>query len=251
MRAEDAPEPPDHYRLTCTLCGDQLHDDGLTLECQKGHEPALLRTTYTKSRFEPDNGISGIFRYRDWLPVSRTVHDAGRSVVYRSRHLAKSLGLSNLWVAFNGYWPERAAILETATFKELEAHTVLGRLPPAHSMLSVASAGNTGAAFALLCSRDNTPCLIIIPQRALQRFRFRDHLNPCVRIVTVAGEYPDAIAFADMLAVAGGFYRGRRQERWPPRWPWHGPPVRFRGDRDATGSLFPGGRQRHGRHRGS
>jgi cysteate synthase len=203
---EAAPEAPGHYRLSCPSCGSQRYDDGLTLECGKGHGPALLRTSYIKSRFEPDNGMGGIFRYHNWLPVRRTLPDAGRSVVYRSHRLAKFLALSNLWIAFNGYWPERDATLETATFKELEAHTVLGRLPQAHSMLSVASAGNTGAAFALACSRHGIPCLIIIPQRALHRFKFRDHLNPCVRIVTVPGEYPDAIAFADRLATTGGFY---------------------------------------------
>lgn len=201
-----AREAPSHYLLTCTSCGNQLYDDGLLLACNEAHEPALLRTQYIKSSFAPDSGSNGIFRYHDWLPVSRTLPNAGRSAVYRSRRLAKALGLSNLWIAFNGYWPQRDATLETATFKELEAHTVLARLPPAHPMLSVASAGNTGAAFALSCSRHNVPCLIVIPKRALHRFRFRDDLNPCVRIITIAGEYPDAIAFADMLATTGGFY---------------------------------------------
>ncbi len=203
---EAAPTAPGHYRLTCPSCNGQLYDDGMMLECGKDHAPALLRTSYIESRFDPDNGIDGVFRYHDWLPVRRTLADAGRSVVYRSHRLAKSIGLSNLWIAFNGYWPERDATLETATFKELEANTVLGRLPQAHSMLSVASAGNTGAAFALSCSRRGIPCLIVIPQRALHRFKFRDHLNPCVRIVTVPGEYPDAIAFADRLAITGAFY---------------------------------------------
>jgi cysteate synthase len=203
---EAAPEAPSHYRLSCPSCGGQLYDDGLILECGKDHGPALLRTSYIKSRFKPDNGIDGVFRYHDWLPVRRTLPDAGSTVVYRGHRLAESIGLSNLWIAFNGYWPERDATLETATFKELEAHTVLARLPQAHSMLSVASAGNTGAAFALSCSRHGIPCLIIIPQRALHRFKFRDQLNPCVRIVSVPGEYPDAIAFADRIAATGGFY---------------------------------------------
>ena len=203
---EPVPAAPSHYRLTCLTCDGQLCDDGLVLDCRKGHGPALLRTSYIKSRFEPDNSIDGIFRYHDWLPVRRMLSDTGRSVVYRSHRLAKSLCLSNLWIGFNGYWPERDGSLETATFKELEAHTVLARLPPAHSMLNVASAGNTGAAFALSCSRHGIPCLIIIPRRALHRFKFRVPLNPCVRIVTVPGEYPDAIAFADRLASTGAFY---------------------------------------------
>ena len=137
---EAAPEAPGHYRLSCPSCGCQRYDDGLTLECGKGHGPALLRTSYIKSRFEPDNGIGGIFRYHDWLPVRRTLPDAGRSVVYHSHRLAKFLGLSNLWIAFNGYWPERDATLETATFKELRgahrARPVAASTPHAERGLS-------------------------------------------------------------------------------------------------------------------
>jgi cysteate synthase len=138
-----------------------------------------------------------MFRYQRWLPVIRTQGDTGRAVVYHSERLANALGLQNLWIAFNGYWPERGAILDTATFKELEAYTVLGRLPERQIMLTVASSGNTGAAFAWACSRRRVPCLVIIPRRGLGRFEFRAPLRPCVSLVVIEdGDYSDAIELA-------------------------------------------------------
>ncbi|MGW0885774.1 hypothetical protein [Streptomyces sp. NPDC002671] len=60
-------------------------------------------------------------------------------------------------MAFNGYWLEREAILETATFKELAVYVLLGRLPSDPPVLVVASAANTAPAFAEVCSRSGSP----------------------------------------------------------------------------------------------
>lgn len=189
-----------HYMLVCSSCGRRHDDDGLILDCSADHDPALLRTEYADGLFNPHLRHDGIFRYQRWLPVAAermNEEDAGRTVVYRSSGLAGLLGLSNLWIAFNGYWPERGARLETATFKELEAYTVLGRLPERQVILTVASSGNTGAAFAWACSRRQIPCLIIVPGKSLRRFRFRDSIHPCVNLAVIDdGDYPDAIELA-------------------------------------------------------
>jgi cysteate synthase len=94
-----------HYDLVCSLCGKRQDDDGLMLSCTEKHETALLRTEYAEPRFRPDRAVEGIFRYSNWLPVAKSLEGAGRTVVYRSEQLAKVLGLPNLWIAFNGYWP--------------------------------------------------------------------------------------------------------------------------------------------------
>lgn len=190
-----------HYTLVCSFCGRRQDDDGLILDCPGDHAPALLQTEYVDRRFKPSADHGGLFRYQDWLPVVRTQDGVGRTVVYRSRDLANALGLQSLWIAFNGYWPERGAALETATFKELEAYTVLGRLPDNQVILTVASSGNTGAAFAWACSRLRMPCLLIIPEKGLRRFNFRAPLHPCVKLVVIDdGDYPDAIELAALIS---------------------------------------------------
>jgi cysteate synthase len=198
--------PARHYTLVCSDCGRRYDDDGLILDCLADHAPALLRTQYSDGSFGPLTDDDGIFRYKRWLPVVRTPDNAGRTVVYRSDGLGCMLGLPNLWIAFNGFWPERGAVLETATFKDMEAQTVLGRLGGKGVILTVASAGNTGAAFAWACSQRQQPCLIIVPGKGLRRFKFRNPLHSAVNLVVIDdGDYPDAIELAAAVSRASAF----------------------------------------------
>ncbi|SCK37855.1 cysteate synthase [Streptomyces sp. WMMB 322] len=195
-----------HYSLLCPLCGQRRADDGLMLSCARNHSPALLQTSYEEREFKPLTDVDGVFRYRSWLPVTRTFAGAGGTTVLRSERISRFLGLPRLWLAFNGYWPEKGCFLETCTFKELEAYAVLGRMPQESPVLVVASAGNTAAAFAAVCSRYARPCLLIIPDRGLGRLRLREALRPDVRLVVLEGaDYADAIALAEAVANRPGF----------------------------------------------
>jgi len=129
--------------------------------------------------------------------------------VYYSKALNRTAALSNLWVAYNGYWPERGGFLETTTFKELEAWAVMARLPEAHDgIMVVASAGNTAAAFASACSVNQVPCLIILPEVGLPHLQFTERLHPCVKIVSLVGftDYSDAITLSNRVSQLDGFF---------------------------------------------
>ena len=158
------------YRLRCTGCGATFPDDGVRLDCPNDHAAALLRTEYTRRSFavtaEPT-----IQRYDGWLPIGREIATGAQNAVYRSTALAERLGLDELWIAFNGWWPERGATMRTATFKELEAYAVLARIGADESRtLVVASAGNTAAAFADACTVNDIP---LVDHRPGQRLRAR------------------------------------------------------------------------------
>jgi cysteate synthase len=196
-----------HYRLKCQDCEASLEDNGVMLECPNQHSPALLVSDYNSARLISDSEAEGIYRYRRWLPIARELKGAGRTITYRSERLSRISELPNLWIAFNGYWPERGAALETATFKELEAYSVLARLPQGHGILVVASAGNTAAAFASACSKNKIACLIIIPESGLHRLQYPGPLDPQVKIVSLVGftDYYDAIALAERVSRQDGF----------------------------------------------
>lgn len=197
------------YRLRCQACDWSGEDDGLILECPRKHEPSLLLTEYDLRRFEPDTEVEGLFRYRKWLPSVRSFNGAGGSVTYRSEALCRVIGVSEVWVAFSGYWPEVGARLETATFKDLEAWAVLSRLPQRSDHVMVAaSAGNTGAACAWACSTNRIPIVIAVPEAGLRRLRFPEALDPCVKIVSLVGftDYADAITLANRVAELEGFF---------------------------------------------
>jgi cysteate synthase len=194
------------YRLRCTGCGATFPDDGVRLDCQNDHAPALLRTEYDERSFIVEDTPS-IRRYRRWLPGGREIATAAQTAVYRSTGLAKRLGLEELWISFNGWWPERGAQLRTATFKELEAFAVLGRLAPDEPRtLVVASAGNTAAAFADACTVNDVPLVIVVPANAFARVAAIARIGSSVKIVALEGaEYEEAIAFSRQLAADGDF----------------------------------------------
>ena len=197
-----------HYRLRCQGCSATFEDDGAMLNCSVPHDPALLTTEYDANHVEPDERAPGMRRYRTWLPIVRDLPCSVKTVTYQSDWLSALTGVRNLWVAFSGYWPARGATLETATFKELEVYPVLVRLADLRSsVLVVASAGNTAAAFANICSRLHQPCLILIPSSGLSRMQFPEPLAPCVKIVSLVGftDYQDAIALAERVARLDGF----------------------------------------------
>src|ERR687895_2472428 len=172
-------------------------------------EPALLIPEYRDKQFEPDTRAEGMFRYRKWLPGTRLLSGVCSSVTYKSEQLNHIIGLSNVWVVFNGYWPEQGATLETTTFKELEAWSVLSRIPKQHEgVLVVASAGNTAAAFARACSLHVIPCLIVVPEAGLPCLQFSIDVDPCVKIVSLTGftDYSDAITLAARVSQIDGFF---------------------------------------------
>ena len=198
-----------HYKLFCRECGAIFDDDGISLKCTADHQPGLLITRYASEKFEPDPTAGGFYRYRNWLPVVRKFSQTGSPVAYQSKSLCKLTKLSNLWISFNGYWEERGCALRTGTFKELEAYAVLSRLAPENSgVIVVASAGNTAAAFADVCSLNTIPCLIIIPEIALERLQYDHPMAGCVKVVSLTGksDYNDAIYLSDRISGKPGFF---------------------------------------------
>jgi cysteate synthase len=192
-----------HYTLVCVECGRRFAEppDGMLLGCDAGHGPALLRAEYAGRRLDIDEAGSGIFRWSAWLPVRRELPGTGRPVVFRSERLAARLGMGDLWLAFNGWWPERGARMETCSFKELEAAAVLARLPERFDrFLVVASAGNTGRAFLSAASRIGTPVLVVVPRSALSMLWLTVNRGPRALLVAVDGDYADTIELAGQVA---------------------------------------------------
>jgi cysteate synthase len=197
------------YILRCTECGAEYEDDRFRLRCDNEHGPALLRSVYSNGKLTARDANPGMFRYADFLPVDRMIEADGRPVTYKSKALAEKLGLNNLHVIFNGYWPERDARMQTASFKELEAPSVLARVPENHrGTIVVASAGNTGRAFAHICSRNRIPLVLVIPEDRIGEIWSPEPYSDCVKLVLATGnsDYFDAITLAGKLTGIDGFF---------------------------------------------
>jgi len=199
----------ERYFLKCLRCGKTYKDNYFRLRCDEKHEPALLRTYYRKGSIQIRNDLPGMYRYYDFLPVNRILDIEGGPVVYKSEALGNYLGLKNLYIIFNGYWPEKGAFLKTGSFKELEAPSVLGRLPENNGKtIVVASAGNTGRAFANICSENNIPLILVIPEKSKNEIWSTKPFNDCVKLVLASGnsDYYDAIELSNRIVELDGFF---------------------------------------------
>jgi len=195
--------------LRCVYCGKEYEDDHFRLNCDENHEPSLLRTVYKNGTFTIKEDLPGMFKFENYLPVVRTLDVSGAPVTYKSEGLAHNLGLKNLYIIFNGYWPERNAFMETASFKELEAPSVLGRVPENHpETIVVASAGNTGRAFADICSKNRIPLILVIPEANIDEIWSCEPFNDCVVLIAASGnsDYTDAIKLAGKIIELEGYF---------------------------------------------
>ncbi len=189
------------YRVRCMGGGEYIGDPTL-MDCGQGHD-ALLRAEYSQKKLVL-SPYCGIFRYLCWLPVTNPLLPSGGPVTFRSESLSRELGLDNLMVSFSGYFPERGADLTTGSFKELEALVTLQRMREIGGKIPVvASAGNTGRAFAGIAARCHMPVVIVVPERS-KDLLWTTQVSNDVYLVTVKGDYSDAIAVSTTLASVPG-----------------------------------------------
>lgn len=99
--------------------------------------------------------------------------------------------------------------MSTCSFKETEAYSVCGRLADDEKrVLVVASAGNTARAFAKVCSENNIPLLLSVPEDNINALWFEKPLNPCVKLIVAqsGGDYFDAIHLSNLALKSPKFF---------------------------------------------
>ncbi len=193
------------YLLRCVSGGEVLPEH-YTLSCAE--HSGLLRTEYAAKQLTVRPELPGLFRYIDWLPVHGTLPTESRPVTFQSEELCRELGLPNLWVTFTGYYPERGCFVPTGSFKELEALPTTVRLAEnGKGTLVVASAGNTGRAFAETAARFGTPVVLVVPESATKNLWTvtEQKQTDRIRLIAVRGDYTDAITVANKITEQPGY----------------------------------------------
>ncbi len=199
---------PTKYKLQSVKTGKEFEDKGWMLDAPGETAPTLIRAIYQKRQIEVKDDSWGLYKFADWLPIGRTLKGSSAPITYKSTGLAAELGLKNLWITFSGYWPEKGIAMKTCSFKETESYSVCGRMTPEmNKILVVASAGNTSRAFAQVCSDNNIPLLICVPEDNLSALWFDAPLNSCVKLVSSrsGSDYFDAIHLSNIIAAMDGF----------------------------------------------
>lgn len=193
------------YKLQSIKSGKIFNDTYWMLDPENEKVPTLIRTIYEKQQLELVNDNEGLYQFANWLPIIRQLKGSASPVTYKSEILAKELKIKNLWITFSGYNPKINANIRTCSFKETEAYSVCGRMHQDEKrVLVVASAGNTARAFAQVCSDNNIPLLLCVPEDNISALYFDEPLNSCVKLIVAksGGDYYDAIHLSN-IAVKG------------------------------------------------
>ena len=197
-----------HYRLQSLVTGRIFEDTGWILDDEQSDKPGLLRTIYDTRQLTLKEESLGLYQFADWLPVHEYLKGSSAPVTYQSEHLARHLGLTNLWITFSGYWPEKGAGMRTCSFKETEAYAVCGRLDhQSGKVLVVASAGNTARAFARVCSDNKIPLLLCVPEDRVEVLWFDEPIDDCVKLIASrqGSDYFDAIHLSNLACQIDNF----------------------------------------------
>ncbi|MCH1443714.1 MAG: pyridoxal-phosphate dependent enzyme, partial [Candidatus Poseidoniaceae archaeon] len=185
------------YMLKCLETGD-LIEDNYTL---KYTDNALLQSKFNGPlTVKP---LDGVWKYLDWIPTSTSNEYVAGTTTYKAEALGDVLGMSNLWVTFHGYWPEKGAMCPTGSFKDMEAVPTIQRLHD-HGCtgLICASAGNTARGFTHFCGLADMPLIVVVGKDHGHRIWTRiGHPVSSVKVVVVEdGDYYDAKTVAKGIA---------------------------------------------------
>ncbi len=201
--------PKTNYRLQSVDTGRIFKDSGWLLDAPEEDKPGLIRAVYEKKQLEVKGNEFGLYKFSDWLPVQKLLQGSFAPVTYKSEGLAKALGLTNLWITFSGYWPEKGIEMSTCSFKETESYSVCARMDgKSDKVLVVASAGNTARAFARVCSDNKIPLLLSVPEDNLDALWFNTPIDECVKLIVSrsGGDYFDAIHLSNLACKLDRFY---------------------------------------------
>ena len=185
------------YKIKCLKTGD-IFDDSYVLHYTEG---ALIIADYAQTLKIKEN-LVGVWRFSDWLPTEMTNSNLAGTITYKAERLGEELGLTNLWITFHGYWPEKGGLCPTGTFKDLEAVPTIQRMRDHNcSGMICASAGNTARAFVHYCGKENFPLIVVVG--GIHAHRIWTTVNKkmgCVKVVVVEdGDYFDAKMVAKKL----------------------------------------------------
>jgi cysteate synthase len=185
------------YHLACAACGKRMMPT-YSYECTC-HD-ALIRTQYNGNPSWRSK-MPGLWQYIEWMPCETSSDVISGPVTYKSEGLARALGLSNLHISFNGYWPEKGAAVFSGNFKEYEAILTLQRMKEfGVTRAVIASSGNTARAFGYVAQFYDIPVITVIPEKNLANLWMPSSGKRKAVFVTVKdGDYADAIKMAGRI----------------------------------------------------
>ncbi|MBN1311134.1 MAG: threonine synthase [Anaerolineae bacterium] len=192
--------------LQCTLCGQIYSPSEVEYVCPKHGSDGNLDILYDYERIAANvkhNGLpdtAGMWRYKALLPIDASAPVpplwVGATPLYEARHVAKELGVGQVWLKDDGRNP-------TASLKDRASALIVAKAQAEErSIVTTASTGNAAAALAGLAASVRLPNVIFVPASAPEA-KITQLLVYGARVLLVEGTYDDAF---DLCLAASRYY---------------------------------------------
>ena len=170
--------PPEERIYTCPKCGGLLE---VMLEIDK--------ITVTKK--ELDSRWMGVWKYREFMPVSETARiitlTEGGTPLHVVSNLREDMGVKELYVKNEGANP-------TGSFKDRGMTLgVTKALELGASAVACASTGNTSASLAAFAAVARLSCIVLLPTGKTAMGKLSQAILHGAKVIAIEGNFDDAL----------------------------------------------------------
>lgn len=176
--------------LSCIKC-NKHYDDGIRYTCECG---GLLECIYSLEHLDLswDNFQKkplSVWRYASLLPahIEPVSFEEGGTTLHHCKHLAKKLGIKNLYVKNEGENPtgsfkDRGMTVGVTMAKEFNC-----------SFVACASTGNTSASLAAYAAKAQMTCAVLLPKAKIAFGKLSQALAYGAKIIAIEGNFDNAM----------------------------------------------------------
>ncbi len=181
------------YKLECMRCGTRFSKDDIVYTC--GKCDGLLDIKYDYSEMDAERVVEakgeGVWKYRALLPFNEDTEPVtigeGNTPLYRCDRLARSVGITNLWVKHEGLNP-------TGSFKDRGMTVGVTKAMELNVKgVACASTGNTSASLAIFAARAGLPCYVLLPAGKVALGKVAQAMMHGAKVFSLNGNFDDAL----------------------------------------------------------
>ncbi len=197
------------FEMKCIECG-RVHDMSRPIyacdSCGNLLE-IIVDIDSARERLSKTNLASrklSVWKYRELLPVAENARiytrGEGGTPLVRCDRLAKHLGLSNLWLKFDGMNP-------TGSFKDRGMTIGITKaIELGMKVVTCASTGNTSASLAAYAGHANVRCVVLIPEGKVALGKLAQAMMHGATVVSVRGNFDQALDMVMRSSDSLGMY---------------------------------------------
>jgi threonine synthase len=184
-------------RLECIECGSKFKIDERFYTCPKCG--GLLEVEFETSELKQKLDLKrlktetpSVWKYNAFMPILDktkivSLHEGG-TPLYRCDHLAKEIGIRELYVKFEGANP-------TGSFKDRGMTVGVAKaLEFGVKTVACASTGNTSASLAAYAAKAGLKCLVLLPSKKVALGKLVQTMMYGAKVIAIKGNFDEALS---------------------------------------------------------